>query len=86
MTIDDMRKKFNNFWKEIEKDITTAAEQVFHRKFIITPQVLKEISIQNHWQNATFPLIVVRFGIRKTHEFQHVFFANRRLGLSFLAG
>jgi len=74
MMIDDQRRRFSSFWKESEKVIGTILEKVFHSKLSLTPQISKEISIQNNWQNESFPKVVVSFRVVGAPISQHIFY------------
>jgi flagellar motor switch protein FliN len=74
MMIDDQRRRFSAFWKESEKVIGTILEKVFHSKLSLTPQISKEISIQNNWQNESFPKVVVSFRVVGAPISQHIFY------------
>lgn len=85
MMIDDLRKRFSLFWRESEKFFVIVLEKIFHTKWTITPQLLKEISIQNHWLNETFPKVVVRFKIVGDEVAFHVFFMDPDVALTLFA-
>lgn len=73
MMIDDQRKKFSLFWKESEKALVIVLEKVFHSKWVITPQVSKEISVQTNWQAESFPKVVIRFRMVGETVRHHIF-------------